>query len=242
MSETATVEPPQFPPLMRGQGAATGADPFELAIKQAVQGADPGLVVWSQDQTAIRAALVLAPEMPLARAMGAVLAVELGFADALGALAPPEVAVHIVWPDRFKVNAALCGQVRAAASTTDPQAEPGWLVLGLDVPVLPDDASEPGLNPDRTNLYEEGCGDLDPHRVIESWSRHTMGWLHRLLDEGVAPLHAAWRAKCDTLGKPVDSPHPGRFAGLDEDAGMLLELEDGKMTVIPLSEMLGARP
>ncbi|NIP77234.1 MAG: hypothetical protein GTN90_15165, partial [Xanthomonadales bacterium] len=85
------------------------------AVAAAALGTVPGLICWARDEAAMRAALVLAPEAPLAHAMGITFAVAHGLGDALGALAPPEVALHYVWPGQFKVNGADCGRMRAAA-------------------------------------------------------------------------------------------------------------------------------
>lgn len=228
---TAADDAPTFPPLLRGERVPPHADPFLKAVTAAMRGCDPGLVLWSDDAAKLRVALVLAPEMPLDSALGAAYAVQLGFADSLGALGPPEVAVHFEWPDRIKVNAARCGRLRYSAATADGRAEPDWLVIGLDVLLLPLRAGDPGETPDETTLYDEGCVDLTATQMIESWSRHMLVWLNRFLDEGLAPLHRAWSEKCDTLGKPVAYPESGVFMGLDEYGNMLLRDPDGTRVV-----------
>ena len=100
---------PTFPPLLTGEEAAPGTDPFDKAVAAALMGCDAGLLVWSGRADALSAAVVFAPECPLEQAIGIGFAVSVGFVDSLGALAPPEVAVHHVWPGRFKVNGADCG-------------------------------------------------------------------------------------------------------------------------------------
>jgi biotin-(acetyl-CoA carboxylase) ligase len=215
-----TEAAPTFPPLLRGEEAVPGLDPFTKAVASAALGTDPGLVCWARDPAALRAALVLAPEAPLERAVGIAFAVALGLGDALGALAPPEVAVHYVWPGGFKVNGADCGAMRAAASTTDPRAEPDWLVIGVEIPYLPPSAEVPGNRPGQTCLAEEGCIDVTPLRLLESWSRHSLVWINRWLGDGFAPLHAAWRDRAWGIGE--DLPEGGTFVGLDELGGMLV--------------------
>jgi biotin-(acetyl-CoA carboxylase) ligase len=215
-------EPPSFPPLLKGEETLPGMDPFAKAVASAALGTDPGLICWARDETALRAALVLAPEAPLERAIGITFAVALGLGDALGALAPPEVAVHYVWPGTFKVNGADCGTMRAAASTTEPAAEPDWLVIGIEMPYLhPASGDEPGQRPDQTCLVEEGCIEVTPLKLLESWSRHTLVWINRWLDDGFQPLHAAWRERAWEMGE--DLPGGGTFMGLDELGGMLVK-------------------
>ena len=58
----------------------------------------------------------------------------------------------------------------------------------------------------------------------------------------MARLHEAWRARAWGLGEEVAVELPNRtrrgvFRGLDEDGGMLLELE-GRTDLVPLTEML----
>lgn len=229
-------EQPSFPPLLKGEETLPGMDPFAKAVASAALGTDPGLICWARDETAMRAALVLAPEAPLERAVGITFAVALGLGDALGALAPPEVAVHYVWPGAFKVNGADCGAMRAAASTTDPAAVPDWLVIGVEMPFRrPPSDDEPGNRPGQTYLIEEGCVEVTPLKLLDSWARHTLVWINRWLDDGFQPLHAAWRERAWGMGENL--PEGGTFMGLDELGGMLVKTP--KTTEIrPLTTML----
>jgi biotin-(acetyl-CoA carboxylase) ligase len=210
-----------------------------VACAEAARDAEPGRIHYARTEDSLRAAVTLAPEQPLAEAIGILFAVQLGLIDALGALAPPEIAVHVQWPDRLRVNGALCGQFRAAASTVDPAAEPDWLVIGLDVPILPRDDIEPGEQPDETCLFAEGCGELTASELLEGWSRHMLVWIHTYLTEGFAPLHEAWRGKCDAIGSDVTQPRDGHFVGLDERGGMVLRTGD-ETRLLPLTQMLEA--
>ena len=227
-------EAPTFPPLLRGEQAPPGAEPFDKAVSEALLGCDPGLVVWAARADAMSAALVLAPEQPLSTAISIAFAPAIGFVDALGALGPPEVAIHHVWPGGFKVNGADCGGLRASASINDPAAEPDWLVIGIDVPFLPE--GDGGEDPTRTCLFHEGCGEVTPMQLLESWSRHTLVWINRWLDDGLAPLHAAWRERAWEMGDALPDGS-GTFMGLDEDGGMLVKTDDAT-TVRPLTEIL----
>lgn len=229
------LEAPTFPPLLKGRAVPPGQDPFAKAVAEAGLGADPGLVAWSPAEDRMEAAILLAPDKPLGEAMTAVFAVALGLGDAIGALAPPEVAVHYDWPDGLRVNGARCGGFRAAASTDDPRAEPDWIVVGVTVRFLAD-AADPGSVPDRTCLVEEGCGEITPSRLLESWSRHALVWINTLTDEGFAPLHEAWRGRAWGLGEPL-ADGSGVFMGLDEHGGQLVKTAGG--TVLrPLTVML----
>ena len=151
-----------FPPLMSGLALSGAAAPFDTAVAMAARGCDAGIVVHNVTDRALRAALVLAPEVPLRRAMAMLPACGLGLQNALGALAPPEVAVQLDWAGGLRVNGARCGRLRVAAGGRDPEALPGWLVVGLELPLW-SATDRPGDHPDDTALFEEGCAGVDPH-------------------------------------------------------------------------------
>ena len=228
---------PSFPPMFRGEALRADMDPFAKAVSSSMRGIDPGLIIWSEDTTSARAALVLTPEEPLERAIAVVFAAALGLSDSLGALAPPEVAVHLDWAGSVRVNGAACGRLRVAASTEDPAVEPDWLVVGLELPLWPE-GDDPGITPDQTTLYSEGCADVDPVRLLESWARHTLVWINEWLDGGNRKLHADWRSRAYALGEEVTAlGQTGVFMGLDEACGMLLRQGDDTK-LIPLTDML----
>ncbi|OEY66428.1 biotin/lipoate--protein ligase family protein [Marinobacter sp. X15-166B] len=221
------IESPQFPPLLTGEVVPRHSDPFNKAVSRAIAGVDSGSVFYSEADDSLNAALVLAPETPLEDAIQAVYVAQIGLAESLGALAPPEVPVHFQWPDRIKVNGALCGNIRFAADVSDPKAHPNWLIIGISVPFSQNDG-EPGDTPNETCLYEEGCVNITPMALLESWSKHTLLWLTYFMDSGFERVHNDWRPRCDALGKRIEQPRPGIFVGLDEKGRMLLR--QGVMT------------
>ncbi len=233
---------PVFPPLMTGL-AAGPANPFVIACDQARRGTDSGLIAWSVLDDRLRAALVLAPEMPLEPALAAYIACGVGLQNALGALAPPETSVHLEWSGGVRVNGAHAGSLKIACSDHTPAEEPDWLVVGLELTLtLPPDC-EPGEFPDRTALDQEGCGGLEPVRILEAWSRHALVWLNALEEpQGRADLHREWAGLAWKIGEEVSvatggSRRAGIFLGVDENFGMLLKSDDST-TLIPLSALL----
>lgn len=228
---------PSFPPLMSGLAVESGIEPFEKACAMAALGCDAGLIVHHVAANRLAAALVMAPEVPLEQAMAMLPACGVGFQNALGAIAPPEVAVHLEWDGGLRINGASCGKLRVAAGGNDPTQEPGWLVVGLELPLL-QTGDRPGDTPDQTALYDEGCADVDPTNLLESWARHTLNWITRWEDEGNRALHAEWRGLAQGIGEPVqrDNP-PGTYMGVDENFGMLIRSDDATH-LIPLSTVL----
>ena len=236
-----TREPLRLPPLMQGEALAAG-DPFTKACTRAMLGCDSGLLCYRISPDHLRAGLVLAPEVPLGRALQMLPTCAVGFQNALGALAPPEVALMLGWDGKLWLNGARAGRLRVAAATRDPEETPDWLVIGLEVLLLPSDGAEGGLDPLRTSLVEEGCGDIDPLRLLESWARHTLVWLNRWEAEGPRPLHGDWRGLAHGIGKTVpitagNTTHKGHFLGIDEDFAMLLRRGD-TTRAIPLTDLL----
>lgn len=226
----------RFPPLMSGQSVDGPIDPFDKACAQASLGCDAGLVVYNLAVNQLQAAIVFAPEVPLAEAMAMLPLCGVGFQNALGALAPPEVAVHLAWDGGIRVNAAKCGQLRVSASTSLPEETPDWLVVGMRLPLIL--AGIPGNTPENTALFEEGCADVDPAALIESWARHSLVWINRWSDEGVSPLHAEWRGLAHGIGEAVEqNGQAGTFLGVDEAFGMLLRDAD-TTHLIPLTTLL----
>ena len=229
-----------LPPLLRGE--AVRGNVLRTAVERAREGIDPGLIVHDFDAGLLSACLVLAPELPLASAMAMVPAIANGFADAFGALAPAEVGCTFEWPGTIRINDGSCGRVRAAASTGDPAAEPDWLVIGFEIRFFEEGGGEPGLNPERTTLHEECCACIEPARLLEGWARHSLVWIDRWQEEGMRRLHESWRARMHPPGRTVlfelgGHKQAGRFVGLDEQGGMLLETGNG-MQLLPLSRML----
>ncbi|MEM9394006.1 MAG: DUF4444 domain-containing protein [Pseudomonadota bacterium] len=234
---------PQFPPLFSGLEVAAGIDPFAKACAEAALGCDAGLVVYTAAGTDMRAAVVFAPEQPLDEAMAVFKACGVGFQNALGALAPPEVGVHLSWDGQIFVNGARCGRLQVAAATTEGAAEPDWIVVGIELPILPPNPDTPGLTPEDTCLYEEGCAEVDSVHLLEAWVRHTLVWISRLEADGPRSLHGEWRGLARDVGEDIslmlqERSYSGTFMGVDEHFGMLLRNADGETTVLPLRLIL----
>lgn len=227
---------PAFPPLLSGR--AVTSDPMEEAIDAAREGCDPGLICYRTGAECLSAAVVFAPEVVLADAVMALPICGIGVQNALGALAPPEVGVSLEWSGAVRVNGGVVGGLRIMGPNRVCDAVPDWLVVALDL-VLDDPSDAPGETPDRTTLFEEGCGDIDPVTLLEAWARHTLVWLHRWESEGPRPIHAEWQGLVHGLGQPVAvRGGSGQFLGVDERLGMLIKDEGGATRLVPLTEIL----
>lgn len=228
---------PSFPPLFSGLAVDGQIDPFDKACVEAARGCDAGLVVYNLRASVMQGAMVFAPDVILADAMTMLPLCGVGFQNALGALAPPEVAVHLEWNGGLKINGASCGRMRVAASGNDPDVEPGWLVVGLELPLWPN-SDETGTTPDQTALYAEGCADVKADRLIEAWVKHTLVGINRWTEDGAASLHKEWRGLAHGIGEAIEiDGKSGTFLGVDERFGMLIR--DAETThLVPLTQLL----
>lgn len=232
---------PSFPPLLKGVAVSGGTDPFAKACAMAALGCDGGTVIHNLQADKMRVAMVFAPEVALEAAMAMLPVCALGFQNALGVLAPPEVAVHLTWAGDIMVNGASCGRLQVAAATDDATAVPDWLVVGWQLTIYQTGES-PGDNPDVTALYEEGCADVDPLHLLESWSRHTLVWINQWGDAGSAAIHREWMGLLQGVGDPVENAgFSGTFLGVDDQFGMLIRSAD-TTHLVPMSTLLEGSP
>lgn len=225
-----------LPPLFDGMATA-GADPFAVACDEAQAGCDAGLMCYDLRPDVLRAAIVFAPEVSMRDAAIMLPVCGVGFQNAFGALAPPEVGVHLDWNGTIRVNGGKCGGLKMAASTRDPDEEPDWLVVGLELLLWPQ-TEDTGETPDETALYEEGCADIEAPQLLEAWVRHTLVWINRWSDEGPRPVHNEWKPLAHGMNEEVTQcRHTGTFMGVDEHFGMILKSGE-TTTLLPLTELL----
>ena len=118
----------------------------------------------------------------------------------------------------------------------------GW-VLGLTILVKRAliGGEEPGMDPTRTVLHEEGCGELTVPDILEAFSRHFLLWVSRFGEEGLRPVAAHWLERGSGYKESValsyaGEQHAGIFTGLDDSGGMLLQTET--VEALPLSAVL----
>ncbi len=212
-------------------------DPFDKACAEAARGCDAGLVVHDLGANLLRAALVFAPDVELVNAMAMLPLCGVGFQNALGALGPPEVAVHLEWAGGLRINGASCGTLRVAASSSNPKAEPDWMVIGLELPLWPE-TDTPGDIPEQTALYAEGCADVNAMELLESWVKHTLVGINTWTEDGVKALHKDWRGLSHGIGEDITMNEiSGTFLGVDEQFGMLIRAAD-TTHLIPLTYLL----
>ncbi len=226
-----------LPPLLTAHVAVSAAPAEEVARLGAEAGRyGAGDLVWQADGEGVSVALVLEPEVPpeICRQMLFVATVATG--DAIGALIPPEVGLTWDWPSTLRANDGIVGRIGLEMSETlDAEGAPNWLVVSLKVAVrdIGGNGAEPGHTPERTTLYDEGCGEIAAEDLVCAWARHLLTWIDTWQQEGFAPVREAWtfRARGREDGEvAIDRGgviHRGRVLGLDDRGGLLLETGSG---------------
>lgn len=233
---------PTFPPLLTGHGVKSPVRPFNRAIAGAVNGSfGAGDVVWGRNTQRFDCAVVLEPEVAFERSLQMLYLSMVALGDALGALAPPEVAITYGWPQTVRVNGADVGEVLIATGERGADDVPRWLVLGAGIALRGDTGdADPGHDPGRTTLYEEGAGELNRTDLVESFCRHLLTWIHTWQEEGFRPVHQAWLFRADGRDREIEIGYRGArmkgvFTGLDDDGNLLLKTADG-MTALRTAE------
>lgn len=240
---------PEFPPLLTGHAVKAPERAFESAVEGAAGGRlGAGDVMWGRDVDRLDMAIVLEPTVSRQRAVEMLPVTLVAIADSLGALVPPEVAVTFGWPNEIRVNGAAAGGMRLAISSQKPYDDvPQWLVLGVTLELRRKTRpSDPGLDPDVTDLQEEGCGDITRTELVESVSRHFLSWVHTWETEGFRPVHESLVGRMDSVGEKLELPFAGRryvgtFVGLDEHGNMVMQTESGtiELHLLELAEATG---
>jgi biotin-(acetyl-CoA carboxylase) ligase len=234
---------PILPPLLTGHAVKAPEKPFDFACRGAGAGrlgaAD---LVWGRGLDTADLALVLEPDVAREAALAMLPLAEVALGDCLGVLCPPQVGVTYHWPGIILVNGAEAGRTRLAMAESKANQLPAWLVVGATIRIRHDArAGEPGDRPGETSLAEEGAGDIDRSRIIESFASHFLTWLDIWQDDGFRPVHEAWLARAEGRGGTVAVTHmgvarTGRLMGLDEHGNLLLKAAHGPAVTLLLAD------
>ena len=199
-----------------------------------------GTLLWSDANGRLALALLLDSETSFEESAPVGLVAVVAMGDAIGALAPPVVAVTNSWPDRIEVNGALVGGTALHALSG------ARLLLEAEVLISSAGEYEPGEKPEFTSLHEEGCVDITAVRLLESFARHFLSWLHRWQHDGFGPLRFHWLARGPRRGTSITASVGGRcIEGSFQDVGPSGELilqHGGAERQLYLAEALAAGP
>lgn len=243
---------PNLPPVYDLVTHDTIDSAVEEAKRLALQGAEEGTLVWAKEQTAGRGrfgrpwisppgnlycALVLRLDEPPAVAAQLNYVAVVSLAAAVAGLVSPLTELRYRWPnDILLYDAKVAGILLEAPA---PQADAyNWLVLGAGVNVTshPED-----IDPPVTSMLADGASEASEVDVLESFSRYFLSWINRWAGEGFAPVHKAWTQRANGIGQPIEvrlktETLKGKFAELDEQGALVMELPEGGRRKITVAE------
>lgn len=224
---------PSFPPLLTGHSVSAPQTPLGEALAGLAQGRfGAGDVIWSRNTQRCALACIFEPDVGRERAAEMLPLAVVALGDALGALVPPELPITWRWPATIRADGARVGEINMLLASDGDDGFPEYLVIDLWLALRERADSEPGNDLENTTLFEEGCTDLDRTRLVESFSRHLLTWLHRWETEGFAPVHEAYLFRADGYKSQIALDHGGEtvrgeFGGLDEHGNLLLRNDEG---------------
>ena len=166
---------PDLPPLFSARLVAAEGDVALQAAQAAARGElGAGDILWREEDEWLRLALVLEPDTPLAEGGAALLrqwleAVRL----ALVRLLPPLVTVEVA-DDALLLNGATAGTARLVLpkGAEDGERVAEWAVLALDLRLRLPSGEEPGAQPERTALAEEGGAQITAPQIVAECARY----------------------------------------------------------------------
>ncbi|SMF25168.1 BirA family transcriptional regulator, biotin operon repressor / biotin-[acetyl-CoA-carboxylase] ligase [Tistlia consotensis] len=252
-ADSDSLRAPRLPPVYRLIALDSVGSTMDEARRLAEAGAEDGTLVWAREQTKGRGrlgrswasprgnlylSLLLRPDCPPAQAaqLGFVAALALG--EAIGSVSPP-VDVTYKWPNDVLLHGRkVAGLLLESRST--PEGGLDWLILGMGVNVatFPKEANYPA-----TSLRFEGVPrDVDEVDLLEAFGRYFMSWASRWLEDGFAPVRAAWLRHAERLGQEIEVRLPnqslaGTFRDLDAEGHLLLGQADGTTRRIAAGEI-----
>jgi biotin-(acetyl-CoA carboxylase) ligase len=215
---------PSLPPAFYLVGLDREIGAFERAVRAAPRGIDDGTVYWTDRTDRLDLAVVLEPEFESARTLEAIYVLAVATGEALAPHLPPVVPVAYAWPGDILLDGARAGRVRAAlAPVADFTIVPTWLVLGLTIGVA-SLGHDSGRVPNQTTMDDQGA-EVSAVELVEGVARQLLLWTGRWLDEGLAPVRAAWNGRCFRLGRSAELSigelrAEGVVGGLDEEGAL----------------------
>jgi BirA family biotin operon repressor/biotin-[acetyl-CoA-carboxylase] ligase len=173
--------------------------------------------------TALLLSVVLRPPLPVARWPEIPLAMGCAVAEGLEAVAP--VAAELKWPnDVLVAGRKLAGILAEGVASTSP-----LVLVGIGVNVAQRDTDWPAeLNGSAGSLAAVGV-HVGREPLLTALLARLTAWYGVLLDEGFAPVRAAWRRR-GVLGTRVALPDgEGKTVDLGARGELVVRCDDGRL-------------
>lgn len=232
MTGTGTpAAPPGFRVVALGDIDSTNAE----ALRRAAAGEAPPLAVWARSQAAGRGrhgrswhsppgnlyvSLLLAPPAPGAGAAGEAFRAGVSLAEAVRERAG--VDARLKWPNDMVVGGRKVAGILAESPGGDGTG-PVVVGAGVNLASHPEDAARPA-----SSLAAEGAPGIAPASLLECYLARFARWRNEPRER----VLGRWRELAHGLGAPLRvrlgaEEVAGRFAGIDRDGALVLELPGG---------------
>lgn len=222
------------------------------AMRRAQSGAPDRTVVWALEQTGGRGrrgrpwrtgagnlacSILLRPDVASAAAAQLGFVAALAIADMAASLIGDRT-VRVKWPNDVLVHdRKLSGILVESMAGSAGRIE--WAVVGMGVNLVshPADSETPA-----TDIAAAGGGIISPAKGVASLVAHFDRRLERWQAEGFSGVRDAWLARAWRLGETIRvrlerESMEGRFAGLDRDGVLVLELSSGIKRFVAAGEV-----
>jgi BirA family biotin operon repressor/biotin-[acetyl-CoA-carboxylase] ligase len=153
------------------------------------------------------------------------------------------VRAGLKWPNDLLVGERKLGGVLAESSSATTAFE--WVVIGIGINVCAPLAPE--LRESATSMAVLGHA-ARVEEVAGAVLARLGVWYHRLESAGASAVLAEWRSRSvPWWGERVEAwfggaQVSGRAAGLDDEGGLILEMDDGSSTTLRSGEVRRFRP
>ncbi len=211
-----------------------------LFVTAAVQTAGRGRQgrAWASPPGNLYSSLLLKPEVAPARAGAFGFAVAVAVAETVEALAPA-IRARCKWPNDVLVDGRKIAGILIESRGTTERLD--WLIVGTGLNIA---AGPPAASWPVTTVAALG-GAPDVERALERLAARLDHWYRAWLAAGFAPLREAWLGRAHAVGDVLRVRRnggltEGRFAGLDLQGGLLLDLASGRRETISYGEIVVA--
>jgi BirA family transcriptional regulator, biotin operon repressor / biotin---[acetyl-CoA-carboxylase] ligase len=199
---------------------------------------------WISPAGNLSLSVLLRPEPPAARWSVVPLAAGIAVAEAL---ASEGLETHLKWPNDVLAGGRKVAGILAEAASSADGLESIVVGIGINVSLRP--AGLPAEVADGVAcVAEELARAVDRLAVAAAVLVRLRVWYDAIVAEGPRVVHSAWRARAvPWWGRTVEARAGERRVrgiarDLDEDGGLVLELEDGTRAVLHSGEVHEVRP
>lgn len=213
-----------------------------LARAWAATGAPEGAVVLAEYQTAGRGqhgrpwtapsgtallfSVILRPCLPVSRWPEIPLAAGCAVAEGLEALAP--VSVKLKWPN----DVLVAGEKLAGILTEGVAASPSLVILGIGVNVSQQETDWPPNLVGRARSLAGLGAPVSRETLLAALLVRLNAWYGALLNEGFAPVRAAWRRRGLLGGRVTLADGEGTTLDLGTGGELVVRRDDGRIALL----------